>query len=1093
MTHMSDRFRPLDTTRLAEWIADELEHADTVFGIPREHFFVPSPVDRVATVIRRKRIETPIGVAAGPHTHLAQNIIAAWLCGARVIELKTVQTLDRIEVNKPCIDMQDEGTNIEWSQELEVRQSFSEYLRAWVLIHALHARLGLPGSRPGVIFDLSVGYDLAGLRQPNMRWFFEHMIDASDELERSLREVESCFPEVRDLAIPARLVDSVTLSTLHGCPADEIGDIVEHLIADWRLHAAVKLNPTLLGYETVHEILVESLGWRHLEPHRPAFDTDATYPQALTLLDRLATFGRSRNLEFGVKLCNTLPVVNQRPVFPGTDQTPYLSGRPLHALAVELARRVTEDTNGSVPISFAGGADAFNTPTLLACGLAPVTLCSDLLRPGGYLRLRQLLDEIDGAMKRAGAANLDQLILLTAGDGSDPVQSARRNLERYAAKVRDAPELRRDSCRRGHTKTSRALGLFDCVEAPCTDACGVDQRVPEYMRRVAAGDIPGAAVVIAEDNPLPSILGRACHHPCEPVCLRTHLDEPVAIREIKRFVTDHAPSPVFEPVGRSTTTVAIVGAGPCGLAAATSLVRAGVRVTVFEARPQSGGMVSATIPGYRASPSAVRRDLERVERLGATFHFGIAVGPDLSLGRLLADYDWVVVAAGAQGGLPLGIDNEFAEGVLDGLAFLRAVRRGERPDLGLRVGVIGGGDVAIDCARSARRLTDGAVEILYRRTVEQMPAHPDEIDDLSSEGIAIRELVSPRSIVVGNGRVAALICDRMQLGDVDDSGRRGVTARPGFEVTVELDSLIVAIGQRPDLGLFSGYEVETSGGGYVVVDTESRQTSVARVFAGGDLVAPGPSNIVDACADGQRIAHAILARCGVAGPPPSDKPDRDPDRRALIRRRALRRSRASLPRSTEADELGFVEVIGTLDPEAARREASRCLDCDLMCSTCDSVCPNRAIATYALSTGDGATVVEQRLQVAVLADFCNECGNCVAFCPTAGKPWRDKPRITFHRPDFEGAADNAFMMIRHDGELLIQGRFGGETHQLRVRDRLVWDAPGRHERLNRDELGSMGSGSSPAATLFTLHRGLTESMPFLPYPEAVPSWILSAD
>ncbi len=1088
---MSDRFRPLGAERLAAWIAHELDGAGSVFGIPRDLWFAPTAGDRFAFDYRGSHLQTPIGVAAGPHTQLAPNIVVAWLCGARVIELKTVQILDLIEVGKPCIDMRDEGYNIEWSQELSVRESFREYLTAWVLIHALHAELGFEGPGPGALFDLSVGYDLAGIQQPKMRWFLEHMIRPGEELERCVLEVSRSFPGVVDLDIPARIADSVTLSTLHGCPPEEIGAIAEHLFESWRLHTAVKLNPTLLGFETVSGILIDDLGWTHIEPHRPAFDADIGYADALALIGRLEEFGDRRGLDFGVKLCNTLPVVNRRPEFTRNEATAYLSGRPLHALAVELARRLTDDTDGRIGISFAGGADAFNTPALLAAGLRPITTCSDLLRPGGYLRLRQYLEEIDAALDRTGAADLDGLIIARAAPGCSLSEAAGRNLDAYADSLRSDPALVSGSYRRQHTKTGRPLGYFDCIEAPCSDACSVNQQVPAYMRKVAAGDVDGAAAIIAEDNPLPSILGRACHHPCEPVCLRTHLDQPVAIREIKRFAMDNA-NPRIQP-GRfdsAAPRVAVVGAGPCGLAAAAALARAGVRAVLFESREQGGGMVSATIPGYRASSRAVGRDLESVMELGVEIEFGVSVGRDLGLEDLLrGGYSDVVVAVGAQRGRRLGLEGEAAAGIVDGLDFLREARRGAFAGLGRRIAVVGGGDVAVDCARSARRLSAAEVAILYRRTIDEMPAHPEEVRDLLAEGITIRELVAPRRIVAENNRLRALECATMTLGAPDASGRPRPVEVPGGNLTLEIDTLIVAIGQQADLGVFAGCEVTTSPSGYLEVDAETLETSLPRIYAGGDLRDPGPSSIVDACGDGQRIARAILAREGVVRPGDRRTSPAPPDRVDLLARRARRLARIEIPRKTEVDPLGFDEMIETLGAEAAAREAARCLDCDRLCSTCEGVCPNRAIVTYFLApqpsapSGDrrrdpgGPRSPEQIPQVAVIADLCNECGNCATFCPTIGKPWRDKPRVFFDRGDFEAENDNAFMLLRIGGLPAMQARFQGKTHQLRLED-------GPAARM---------IGATPeSAIMAALLRGLTGSMPHLPMPEAEAGWLITS-
>jgi putative selenate reductase len=1078
---MSDGFRPLGAGRLAEWISREIDGSGSVFGIPRELWFAPTGADRFAFDLRGARLQTPIGVAAGPHTQLAQNIVTAWLCGARVIELKTVQTLDRIDVKKPCIDMRDEGYNIEWSQELTVQESFTEYLLAWVLIHTLHAELSHEGEGPGVLFDLSVGYDLAGIRQENMRWYLEHMADSGEELERCVTEVARSFPCALDLEIPSRIANSVTLSTLHGCPPDEIGAIAEHLLESWDLHTAVKLNPTLLGYETVREILVDQLHWTNVEPHRPAFDADIGYADAIALTDRLQRFGDRRGLDFSVKLCNTLPVVNRCSEFADDEPTAYLSGRPLHALAVELARRLTDDTRGMIDISFAGGADAFNTPALLAAGLRPVTTCSDLLRPGGYLRLGQYFEEIDAALDGTGAGDLDELIIGRAPGASDVAEAASYNLDIYADSLREDPELMSGSYRRKHTKTGRSLGFFDCIEAPCTDACSVSQQVPSYMRRVAAGDIDGAAEIITRDNPLPAILGRACHHPCEPVCLRTHLDQPVAIREIKRFAMDNAHLDIEpKPFDSASQGVAVIGAGPCGLAAAAELARAGVRTVIFESREEGGGMVSATIPGYRASADAVHRDLEAIVALGVEVRYGVSVGRDPSLEDLLrGGFSDVVVAIGAQRGLHLGLEGEDSGGVLDGLDFLREARHGTPGGIGRRVAVIGGGDVAMDCARSAKRLSGDEVEILYRRTIDEMPAHPEEIRDLTAEGITIRELVAPRRIVTDGHRLRALECATMTLGEPDASGRPRPVEVPGGEVTLDIDTLIIAIGQKADLGVFHGSDVRTSRSGYLVVDEETLETSLPRVFAGGDLREPGPSNIVDACGDGQRIARAILTR---EGRPPIDHtrnhwtpPDRS-DRVDLLARRAHRLPRVEIPRKQKIDHRGFDEMIVTLGPEAAALEAARCLDCDHLCSTCDGVCPNRAIATYFIEPStptpepkrdrDGLTVPRQEPQVAVFADLCNECGNCATFCPTVGRPYVDKPRIFFDRSEFEAETDNAFMLLKIDGRSAIQGRFQGVTKQL-------------------------VDGSATEVTMMsTLLSGLTTSMPHLPMPEADPEWLV---
>jgi putative selenate reductase len=1114
---VSDRLRPLSLERLVDWVADELAAKGSILGLPRRLAFTPRPRDRFRTRVAAGALETPVGVAAGPHSQLTQNIVVAWLCGARVIELKTVQTRDELRIPRPCIDMQDEGYNVEWSQELPVEQSFAEYLHAWVLIHALHRRLGFPGERPGVVFDVSVGYDLAGLRQPNMQRFLDRVADGGPDHARAVAAVARRFPELREVEVPRRLAASATLSTMHGCPPEEIGAICAMLMAERGLHTAVKLNPTLLGRETVREILGRKLGFHELGLDDTAFVQDLGYPEALDLLAELRAEGARRGLAFGLKLCNTLPVANHRPVFDPAERSMYLSGRPLHALAVTLAHRLAEDLAEPLPMSFAAGADAGNVAALLRCGMRTVTACSDLLRPGGCLRLVQYLENVDTAMAADGAATLDAFIRAGARGARGTAAAARLHLRRYAARVLEDPAFAKASFDRAATKTARPLGLFDCVKPPCTDACAVDQRVPEYMRLVRLGDLDAAAAVTRADNPLASILGRACHHPCERVCLRTHMDRPLAIREIKRLITAHEPPP--EAAGRARAAappVAVVGAGPCGLAAASFLARARRAVTVFEAREAAGGMVSATIPGYRASSAAVARDLERVAAEGVEIRCGREIGAELGLEDLRAQgFGPIVLAIGARRGRRLGLTGDDAAGVHDGLDFLRAARRGAPPALGRRVGVIGGGDVAMDCARTALRLGAAEVTIYYRRTRAEMPAQAEELMDLLDEGGRLVELVAPRGIRSRGGRLERVAMVRTELGPADASGRPAVQEVEGSEHELELDALIVAVGQQPDLGVLGTASAALTPAGYLAVDPETLETSLPGVYAGGDIAGRGPASIVDAAGDGRRIAEAILRHAGglrvVAREPP---PWPAFDRVDLLRRRSRIEPRVEVPRRPPDQRGSFEEVLLTLSPEVGAAEAWRCLDCDLMCSTCETVCPNRAIFTYTaqpeelaiprLRLADGRVDklaaapfrVAQGPQVAVLADWCNECGNCATFCPTAGRPWRDKPRLHFDRGDFEAARDNAFMVLRRERSRGLAARFDGATHELWLDRDLRYQSPLVRLVLDPRSLAVRRAAPSPAAaagelvdprqlgTMVALLRSLLPSMPELPAVDA---------
>jgi putative selenate reductase len=283
----------------------QYEHDKSIFGISEKLFF--NPLQNAELQLRRfgKLLESPVGVAAGPQTQLAQNIVVSWLTGARFIELKTVQTLDELDVSKPCIDMQDEGYNCEWSQELKIRQSFDQYLDAWIIIHILRDRFGWNRQRKsGEIFNMSVGYDLEGIMKENVQWFFERMSDASQELREKTESIRSIYPQVVHLDIDPCISDNITLSTMHGCPADEIETIGAYLIEEKKLHTAIKLNPTLLGKEKLHEILKNS-GFNTRVPDI-AFEHDLKYNDALKIIRNLQEKADRNNLQFSIKLTNTL-------------------------------------------------------------------------------------------------------------------------------------------------------------------------------------------------------------------------------------------------------------------------------------------------------------------------------------------------------------------------------------------------------------------------------------------------------------------------------------------------------------------------------------------------------------------------------------------------------------------------------------------------------------------------------------------------------------------------------------------------------------------------------------------------------------------
>ena len=1042
---MSALFQPIGADQLFAWVFRELDTRDSVFGIPRRHFFLPRDDERFATTAFGRRIDTPFGPAAGPHTQMAQNIVAAWLCGARYIELKTVQTLDELDVSKPCIDMEDEGYNVEWSQELKVHESLEEYVRAWVLIHALHRKLGFPGAAPDVVFNLSVGYNLEGIQQPNMQWFLDQAEDAGGHVDALLECLERHYPDARKLEIPQRLSNNVTLSTMHGCPPDEIESISAYLMKERGLHTLVKCNPTLLGADRVRGILNDSLGYADVVVPDEAFGHDLEYRDAVPMLENLSTVADSCGLEFGVKLSNTLEVENLRTVFDPAEKMMYLSGRPLHAITVNLASKLNDEFGGRLLMSFSAGANCFNGPDLLAGGMQTVTSCSDLLKTGGYLRLLQYIECLDDAMTNAGVQTLAEFRNAFA-----------QTLDDYAGRVVNDPTYRKWTFDTAHTKTPRKLDYFDCIEAPCIDECPISQKVPEYMRAVHDGNDTGAVEIVRKDNPLPCVLGRVCDHLCEQTCVRNHLDEPVAIRDVKRYIADLPAPAERRSANAAGLKVAIVGAGPGGMAAAKELAAAGCHVEIFEQHERAGGMVGGAVPEYRLPWSVFEKDLQPLEALGVKLHYGKSAGRDFTLADLRNDgFDKILILVGAQRSKMLGLDNENSAGVIDALKFLRQAREEQSVEVGSRVAVIGAGDTAMDCARVAKRLSNGAVTLIYRRTIDQMPADREEVRHLIEEGIEVVELCKPEALRVENGRLRGLVCRRMEYrGDRDASGRKVPHEIPDSDFERPLDTLILAISQGAILDFLGDEAIALNERGYIVADPVTFETSSPGVYAGGDVANDGPASIVKAAAAGKAIAAHILGKREEHSP--IDEPETDIA--DLLRRKSVRQWRTPSPELPLEEREGFAEVVHSFKAEQARAEAGRCLDCDVFCGLCVSVCPNLALQTYELDPV--ASGPQQRYQVAVIADLCNECGNCTTFCPTSGRPYRDKPRLYFDRAEFESQDDNAFMVCADEGDWSMDARVGGETLHVSLRD--------------------AHADAEPFNTMHALLAGIAASVPGLP-------------
>ncbi len=484
---MADRDLPLHPWPLSMLLARinrEWVTRGQIFSLAGRRFFKADPAVDLGWELDGVRAATPVGPAAGPHTQLAQNIVLGWLAGARSFELKTVQILDELEIARPCIDMENVGFNVEWSQELTLPLSLREYVKAWMLLSVLReweplgAVLGAAGEH---FFELSVGYDLAGVKSPAVTDFISGLRDARAMIDQLRTEITGPFDHLRDVIIPECIVQTATISTFHGCPPDQVEGIVQHLMTAHGLDVTVKLNPTLLGLETVRAILHDRLGYTDIELAPGAFAEDLQFDQAVAMIGRLSKFAAGCGRRLGVKLTNTLVVKNKRGVMPG--DLMYLSGRPLHVLAMTLLDRLTEalpgvlrlGTEGKAPVTvaFSAGIDKDNLFDTVALGLRPVTICSDLLRPGGYGRMAQGLRSLVRQMKSQGLGDLGALY---ARANQDAVGAGHRDaVASYAEKLTSAEGGARygaDGGPKPLRRVDHVLEMFDCVACTnCVTVC----------------------------------------------------------------------------------------------------------------------------------------------------------------------------------------------------------------------------------------------------------------------------------------------------------------------------------------------------------------------------------------------------------------------------------------------------------------------------------------------------------------------------------------------------------------------------------------------------------------------------------------------
>lgn len=961
---MSDFMRPMSFDHLMTWARTELAHDGAIFGIHASKFWHPE-THRTITDSFGDQIANPVGPAAGPSTQLSGNILACYLSGARFMELKTVQKIDGAElmaaVAKPCIEMMDEGYNCEWSTELTVEDAFDEYVRAWFACAFWGRELGI-GWVGDTAFNMSVGYDLEGIKLPKIDNFIEGLKDASATpvwaecygwLEANLGTFTNFTAD--DLAaISTQISNSVTLSTLHGCPADEIELIANHLLTEKGLNTFVKCNPTMLGYDYARATL-DRLGFDYIVFDDHHFLADLQFSDAVPMLQRLREKAAGLGLRFGVKLTNTFPVEVKAGELPSEEM--YMSGRSLLVLSMSLALKLSEAFDGQLPISYSGGVDALNIEQVLATGIQPVTVASTVLKPGGPERFDQMAKLAAKHMSDAGP--IDVALLRTAVDEifADPA---------YHKRYREKFPTR---------KTSSELPLTDCFKAPCEHGgCPIHQQIPEYLTLTADGKYDEAFEVIALDNTSPTINGVLCSQDCRTECTRLDYDVSINIRQVKLVASDHAQQAFsaaqVAPPLVTASKVAIIGAGPAGIGAAMFLRRNGIDVEVFEKLDGPYGIVNYIIPKFRISTEQILRDFKLATDLGVVFHFN--ADPDYDIAELKKTYSHVIVATGSWGRCPNPV-TEGQELVIDALDFLwESINSGGAKVSG-KVAVIGAGDVAMDCVRTASRVPE--VEkafIVYRRNEPNMPATQEEVNEVRHEGLEMMELVAPVSY---DGKV--LHCEQMVLGAKDASGRRSMSGTGTF-VDIEANYVVGATGATIDTEPMTRNGIEVDARGRAKLDA-SFQATVPGVYVIGDGRL-GPKTIVQAIADAKVAARAILAEFGVTA-------DYDlPHPTVHGNSEKIRAGRALL-----------------ILPMAGQAEGSRCLSCQDICEICTEVCPNRANVSVAVPG------YADPFQIVHIDGLCNECGNCNTFCPHAGKPYKDKITTFWTHEDFEESTNVGFL------------------------------------------------------------------------------------
>jgi len=1046
--NMPDFMNPPSLEQVLKIILNSFDTNQEIFDIPEKLFYKHWHYHVLYTEKYGKKIHNSIGISSGPLTQLAQNIVSGWLCGARFLDLKTVQPNQITDRTKPSIDIFDGSYNCEKSHELTVEQAYDQYLNAWIIIHVLNHKLNpdqYKNQEIGTIFNMSLGYTLADIRSDKMQWFVDKMINCSVEKEEKIKLIKKIYPAISKIKIPDQISNSFTVNTCKGCSARELEYICKFLIIDKKLHPGLKFSPKLLGYKSVMAIL-NAENTFNAEVNPEDFENSIQYGEAITLIKNISETANELGLELTVKISNSLACKNNTGQIPGTAEEVYLSGRALHPIAVNLAAKFQSKFEGQLDISFSGGANCFNVVNLMQSGFSSITTCTDLLKPGGYGRLNQYFTELSKSFTNFQAKSIREFIL-KSGNEYNVKDAAIENLRNYAIRTLSDQAYQKTDVSGISIKSKKPLPFYDCIVAPCREANPLNTDTAGYCWHTHKNDAEKAIATILSENPLPSIMGMIGDDSSRKICTRNNYDYPIRMKDLERFITEFEPEEIkgLTKLSDNKRSVAVVGSGISGLTCAWYLSMYGFRVDVYEREQDPGGMATTIIPGFRISDAAIQKDIQRIKKSGVKFLSNTEIDKE-RFDRIRKSYDFVYVATGASDIPKMGIEGDKAEGVINPLVFLREAKFNENYQPGKNIAVIGDDWIAADAARAAIRLVgeDGYVSLMTLGGQDDLKLDKETVNAIIEEEIEIFDHCRPVKFILADGKISSIEIVDVEVNLKSRAKKVAYKDIKDSEQSFKFDAVIPCTGRIPTVGFTDIKKLKITEGSYA--------TKLENVYAGGAVTNPDIS-VMNAVLDAKLAAREIAETSGIKVPDTLFAGKKNVNLQQL----KVKRAQVEKPNNPEVvpveKRVDSKPIVKTLKPVSALREAARCLQCDVLCNVCVGVCPNKAMVGFEVDTkhlkiptvtlnGEEFFVsfpnklpIVQKHQILVVTDWCNDCGNCTTFCPFAGQPHKDKLRLHFNHETFN-KDENGLLVMRNEKYFDITLKNKGNLAQLTEN----WDA-----------------------------------------------------